>query len=187
MTEDKLLEDEIMEEMVTDNGQQLQVIDNVLPKHISILPLRQRPVFPGISIPLTFAGKEKIKVLKKAHEEEEGYIGLVLAQDFNEEDYTESELHEVGTLYQIMRIVPIAPNTVQVLGRGVRRFAKEKEVLVKPNIRWQVAYADVPKGKPSPDLKAYMRAISTEIREVLKLNTVFQEQVNKVAGQINYD
>jgi ATP-dependent Lon protease len=187
MTEDKLLEDEIMEEMVTDNGQQLQVIDNVLPKHISILPLRQRPVFPGISIPLTFAGKEKIKVLKKAHEEEEGYIGLVLAQDFNEEDYTESELHEVGTLYQIMRIVPIAPNTVQVLGRGVRRFAKEKEVLVKPNIRWQVAYADVPKGKPSPDLKAYMMAISTEIREVLKLNPVFQEQVNMVVGQLNYD
>ncbi len=187
MAEDKLLEDEIIEESATDNGQQLQVIDNVLPKHISVLPLSHRPVFPGISIPLTFAGKEKIKVLKKAHEEEEGYIGLVLAQELNEEDYTESEMYEVGTLYQIMRIVPIAPNTVQVLGRGVRRFAKEKAVLVKPNIRWEVAYADVPKGKPSPDLKAYMMAISTEIREVLKLNPVFQEQVNMVVGQLNYE
>lgn len=187
MSEDKLIEDEIIEEIATENGQQLQVIDNVLPKHISILPLSQRPVFPGISIPLTFSGKEKIKVLKKAHEEEEGYIGMVLTQDYNEEDYTESDFYDVGTLYQIMRIVPIAPNTVQVLGRGIRRFGKEKTVLVKPNIRWQVAYADVPKGKPTPDLKAYMMAISTEIREVLKLNPVFQEQVNMVVGQLNYD
>jgi ATP-dependent Lon protease len=43
------------------------------------------------------------------------------------------------------------------------------------------------RGKPSPDLKAYMMAISTEIREVLKLNPVFQEQVNMVVGQLNYD
>ncbi len=187
MSEDKLLEDDFIEEVATTNGQELQVIDKVLPKHISILPLSQRPVFPGISIPLTFSGNEKIKVLKKAHEEEEGYIGLVLAQEYNEEDYTESEYYEVGTLYQIMRIVPIAPNTVQVLGRGVRRFSKKKEVLVKPNIRWQVDYAHIPKEKPSPDLKAYMMAISTQIREVLKLNPVFQEQVNMVVGQLNYE
>jgi len=187
MAENKPLEDEMVEEVSTDNGQQLQVIDNVLPKHISILPLVQRPVFPGVSIPLTFSGKEKIKVLKKAHEEEEGYIGLVLTQNYNEEDYSESEFYEVGTLYQVMRIVPIAPNTVQILGRGVRRFTKSKEVLVKPNIRWEVEYARISKEKPSPDLKAYMMAISSEIREVLKLNPVFQEQVNMVVGQLNYE
>ncbi len=187
MAEDKLLDEEMVEDVSTDNGRQLQVMDKVLPKHISVLPLSQRPIFPGISIPLTFAGKEKIKVLKKAYEEEEGFIGLALAQNYNEEDYTESELYEVGTLYQIMRIVPIAPNTVQVIGRGVRRFAKEKIVLVKPHIRWEVSYAEVPKEKPSPDLKAFMMAISSEIREVLKLNPVFQEQVNMVVGQLNYE
>lgn len=186
MEEEKLLHEDFIEEVTAENGTELQSIDTVLPTSISILPLSQRPIFPGITIPFTFSG-EKAKVVKNAMDKEGGYIGLVLAQEFNEEDYTESTLYEVGTLYQIMRIVPLSPNAIQVLGRGITRFKKDRTVLVKPQIRWQVDYLNDPKDKPSPDLKAYMMAVSNEIRELLKLNPVFQEQVNMVVGQLNYD
>lgn len=175
-----------MENITPDQGK-LQVVDNVLPKNLTILPLVQRPIFPGITLPLTFTGQNKIDVLKKAMEENDGYIGLVLAQDYKEEDYTESEFYDVGTVYQIMRIVPINQNTVQVLGRGVSRFSKEKVILVKPTLRWEVKYHPNPKDKPDNDLKAYMMAISSEIKALLKLNPLFQEQVNMVVSQLNYE
>ncbi|MCB0559829.1 MAG: endopeptidase La [Lewinellaceae bacterium] len=165
----------------------LQARDNVLPKNLTILPLVQRPVFPGVALPITFSGKEQIEVLKQAIEEEEGYIGLVFAQEFNEEDYTESDLYEVGAIFQMFRIQPIAPNTVQVLGRGVTRFQKKRALLVKPKLRWEVEYYNEPKEKPNAILKAYMMAISTEIKELLKLNPFFQEQVNMVVSQLNYE
>lgn len=186
MEEDKLLHEEVIEEVTAENGTELQTIDKVLPTNLSILPLTQRPIFPGITIPLTFSGT-RIEAVRNAMDKEDGFIGLVLAQNYNEEDYTESEFYEVGTLYQIMRIVPLGPNAIQVLGRGVSRFRKEKAVLVKPNIRWQVEYIPDSKEKPTADLKAYMMAVSSEIRELLKLNPVFQEQVNLVVGQLNYD
>ena len=166
---------------------QLQVLDNTLPQHLDILPLSQRPIFPGITIPLTFSGAKKINILNKVMEENDGYIGLVLTQNYEEEDYTNSTFYEVGTAYQIMRIIPVAQNTVQVLGRGVARFTQKRVLLVEPSLRWSVVYENLTKVKANPDLKAYMMAISSEMRELLKLNPVFQEQVNMVVGQLNYD
>ena len=109
-------------------GSEVQLRAHMLPNHINILPLAQRPVFPGIAIPMTFSGNDKVKALKKAMDENEGYIGLVLAQDYHEEDYTESQLYEVGTIYQIMRMNPIAPGVVQVLGRGISRLKRKRSL-----------------------------------------------------------
>ncbi|MCB0589629.1 MAG: LON peptidase substrate-binding domain-containing protein, partial [Phaeodactylibacter sp.] len=164
-----------------------QARDNVLPQTLTILPLSQRPLFPGIALPMTFSGKEQVQAIKQAIEEEEGFVGLAYAQEFNQEDYTESELYEVGTLFQILRSNAIAPNTIQVLGRGVTRFRKKRALLVKPRLRWEVSYYNEPREKPDSDLKAYMLAISSDIKELLKLNPMFQEQVNMVVSQLNYE
>ncbi len=186
MQEDSIIQETDAVEIPFEEGQ-LQVLDNALPTSLPILPLSQRPVFPGIPVPITFTGKEEIEVIKKTFESEDQYIGLVLAQSFNKEDYTESELYDMGVVFQIMRIMPIAANTIQVLGRGICRFRKKKAILVKPNIRWEVSYIHDSKDKPSTDLKAYMMAVSAEIKELLKHNPLFQEQVNLVVAQLNYE
>ncbi len=172
-----------------DNGNgQLQIVENVLPNTLTILPLSHRPIFPGMTVPMTFSGKEKLDTLKKVMEEEDGYIGLVLASELDEEDYTESDFYEMGTVFKILRIVPTSQDAVQVLGNGVSRFKRKKVLLVKPNLRWEVTYPPADKNKkPKADLKAYMMAISSEIKTLLKLNPLFQEQVNLVVSQLNYD
>ena len=165
----------------------LQILENALPKHLTILPLTQRPVFPSLTIPMTFSGKHKIDVVKKAMQEQDGYIGLAYTREYNEEDYTESDFYEVGTAFQIIRINPIAPNTIQVLGHGVSRFRKKSTVQVKPTVKWGVEYQPENKDKPDAELRAYMMAISSEIKELLQLNPLFKEQVNMVVAQLNYD
>ncbi|NRB52106.1 MAG: endopeptidase La [Saprospiraceae bacterium] len=186
MQEDSIIQETDAEEIIFEEGK-LQVLENVLPSSLPILPLSQRPIFPGIPIPITFSGKEEIELIQKVFESEDQHIGLVLAQTFNQEDYTESEFYDVGVVFQVMRIMPIAANTIQVLGRGICRFKKRKVILVKPNIRWEVEYVQDSKDKPSTDLKAYMMAVSSEIKELLKHNPLFQEQVNLVVAQLNYE
>ncbi len=186
MQEDSIIHETDAEEIIFEEGK-LQVLENVLPSSLPILPLSQRPIFPGIPIPITFSGKEEIELIQKVYESEDQHIGLVLAQTFNQEDYTESEFYDVGVVFQVMRIMPIAANTIQVLGRGICRFKKRKVILVKPNVRWEVEYVQDSKDKPSTDLKAYMMAVSSEIKELLKHNPLFQEQVNLVVAQLNYE
>jgi len=188
MAKNIITDEEVIEEALTEQeGQELQKVEQVLPQNLTILPLSQKPIFPGLAMPLTFSGKAEVEALKKAVEEQGGYVGLVLAQELDQDDYTESELYEVGTLFQVLRINPIANGAVQVLGRGVNRFRKKKVVLVKPSLRWEVEHHKEPEDKPGQDLRAYMMAISGEIKELLKLNPLFQEQVNMVVSQLNYD
>jgi len=165
----------------------LQIVSPLLPNRLSILPLTQRPVFPGMAIPLTFTGEERIKVVKNAFENEDGYLGLVLTRDYNEADYAQSAFHEVGTVYEIIRLVPVAPGTLQVLGKPVARFSKIKTLLIEPQLRWEVKIHQDPKDKPAQDLKAYMLAISAEIKELLRLNPLFKEQVNLVVNELNQE
>ena len=184
--ENDLITMEEIEEQTSSKGA-LQPAEHLLPQTLSILPLGQRPIFPGVILPTAFSGKEQVEALKKAVEEQDGYIGLVYARELNEEDYTESDLYEVGTVYQVMRVHNIGANLVQVLGRGVARFHRRKTVLVKPGLRWLVEYRYDSLEKPSPELKAYMMAISSDIKDLLRLNPLFKEQVNLIVGQLNYD
>ncbi|MBR9921963.1 MAG: endopeptidase La [Bacteroidetes bacterium] len=185
---------EEISDLQEDNGltdeTQLQAIEDALPKVLSIMPLSTRPVFPGLALPLTFTGEDSLKRIKQIVEKENGFMGVVLrknSEDEEDEDAGETDLYEIGTVFKVLRVVPMAPGTVQILGQGVNRFRKERSVLVKPSMRWEVKHLLEPKEKITSDLKAYMMAVSSEIKTLLKLNPLFKEQVNLVVSQLNYD
>ncbi|MEM9835780.1 MAG: endopeptidase La [Bacteroidota bacterium] len=169
------------------NGTELQVIDQSLPATLAILPLQQRPAFPGMALPMTFTGEERIEAIQRIVNEENGIFGAVLVSDFDKENYRNSDFYEVGTVYRVMQVMPMANNIVQVLGRGICRFRRRKEVAVDPLLRWEVIYDTSTPEKPNNELKAYMLEISKDVQDLLKLNPLFQEQVNVVVRQLNYD
>ncbi|THH41681.1 endopeptidase La [Neolewinella litorea] len=165
----------------------MQLVDPSLPQLLTILPLSQRPIFPGTALPMTFSGQDKMTAIKIAIDQHDGYIGAVLEKETNDDDYRESEYYEVGTVYQIIKAMPMGPNGIQVLGRTIKRFRRQRVVQTEPSLRWRVEYDNQPVVKPDPELKAYMLAISSDIKSLLALNPLFQEQVNMVVTQLNYD
>ena len=173
-------------ETFEETGQELQAVEDVLPSHLSILPLSTRPIFPGFTLPLTFTGADNLKVIKDAVDNNDGYLGMVLKNNEDNDDDAHPDLYEVGTAFKILKVQPFAPNAVQVLGQGVKRFVRHKVIRTKPTIKWEVRYQSTSK-EVSPDLKAYMMAISSEIQNLLQLNPLFKEQLNLVVAQLNYD
>ena len=171
--------------MMSDLG--MELIDPALPQLLTILPLSQRPIFPGTALPMTFTGIDKLTAIKIAVEQHEGYIGAVLEKDVDNEDYRESEYYEVGTVYQIIKVMPMGQNGIQVLGRSIKRFRLQRVVQTEPSLRWRVQYDNKSAVKPDSELKAYMLAISSDIKSLLALNPLFQEQVNMVVTQLNYE
>ena len=57
---------EIIEEHATEGG--LVVASDVLPTGLPIIPLRPRPAFPGIMIPLVLNGQSQVAALHQARE-----------------------------------------------------------------------------------------------------------------------
>ncbi|MCB0518067.1 MAG: endopeptidase La [Lewinellaceae bacterium] len=192
----EIIEDE---EIIEDDGQltgedlieegafsrEIQPLERSLPNNLTILPIFQKPVFPGVPLPMTFSGEDTINAIREAIEKENSYIGLVLARPTGENGDT--ELHQVGTIFQILRYAPVGQNVLQVIGQGIGRFVKQKALYVKPHIKWEVEYRHNLNAKPSPEMKAYLLAISSELKELLKLNPLFKEQINLVVSQLNYE
>ncbi|MEY3052151.1 MAG: hypothetical protein RLY31_1936 [Bacteroidota bacterium] len=169
-------------------SRELQPLERALPANLTIIPLYQKPVFPGVPVPLTFSGEAQVKTIREAIEKENGYIGLVLArQEDADADTGASNLYEVGTVFRILRFAQLTPNVMQVIGQGYGRFTRKKTLFVQPFQKWEVEYRhDLPE-KPPTELKAYLLAISSALKELLKLNPLFKEQINLVVSQLNYE
>lgn len=182
-----LIEDTADENLIEEGSfnRELQPWERSLPANLTIIPIFQKPIFPGVPLPMNFSGEHLVKAIREAIEKDNGYIGLSLALSREEEE--EPQLAEVGTVFQVLRFVPLAPGVLQVVGQGVSRFTRKKTIYLRPQIKWEVEYHHNPKDKPTTELKAYMLSISSELKELLKLNPLFKEQINLVVSQLNYE
>lgn len=162
-----------------------QIVGELLPTHLSIVPIYRRPIFPGIVLPLQFDDPDEIDKVVQAMEKGNGYIGLVLAKSDPESDSI--DLYKVGTAFHLFRINNAQKGGIQVLGQAIRRFKKKKVEEDAKSLAWEVEYIYDEQKKASRELKAYMLAISNQVKELLGLNPLFKEQVNQLVSQLNYD
>jgi ATP-dependent Lon protease len=89
---------------------------NLLP----LLPLRDVVVYPHMVIPL-FVGREKsVKALEKAMEETKQIL-LVAQKSAGEDNPKPGDVHEIGTVSNILQLLRLPDGTIKVLVEGVRR------------------------------------------------------------------
>ena len=55
-------------------------VDMAMPLKLSIIPIRTRPVFPGILMPLVIGGDKYIKTVENVLEKD-GFIGMILVKN----------------------------------------------------------------------------------------------------------
>lgn len=182
-----MTDQDLFEDHAGDPNGALQSIDPNLPRTLTIMPVAQRPAFPGMVLPMVFSGADRMAAIEFSVEEEEGWVGIILAKEVNKEDYLKSELYEYGTAFKILKVIRDEKDNVQLFGRAVRRFKRQAIISDDQVLRYKVTYEQDHKKKVGNELKAYMLAISNDVRELLQINQLFQEQVNMVINQLNSD
>ena len=170
-----------------ENHSELINVEHVLPNELVILPLLTRPIFPNIMIPITFSGEAFLKTIKMVEETKDKLVGLVFVKELNQFDIFKSELYEVGTVVKIHKITPLSANTVQVIAQGLNRFELTKVVQKEPNIIWNVKYNEGLDGPPNDEIRAYMLAIMSSLKEIFKVNPILQEELKLLMTQVNYE
>lgn len=165
----------------------IAVVSDMLPDILTVLPVDTRPFFPGITVPMTFTGPKFIEAIKNVANSNQPFLGLVLVKNPDDQDYMSSEMYEVGTVVKIHKVAPVQDDSLQVLVQGLQRFSHTKTVRRDPVLQWQVKYYSDPDEKPSEELKAYTLSIVSSVKELLKKNPVFQEQIKMVLNQISIE
>lgn len=149
------------------------------PDQVFIIPLTRRPFFPGMAAPVVIEPGSFYEVLKMVAKTEHKCMGLFLAkkEDANVYKVDFDDLYEVGVLARILRIIPMEQGGAQVVLNMEKRISIKKPLKSQKYIRAEVEYYEDTPGKLTKELKAYSISIITTIKELLKLNPLFKEEL----------
>lgn len=116
-----------------------------LPNSLSILPLRNTVLFPGVVIPITAGRDKSIKLINDANAAGK-VIGVVAQKDEDVEDPKRDDIHQIGTVAQILRVLKMPDGNVTVILQGKKRFQISKVISEEPYINALVK--EVPEKRP---------------------------------------
>jgi ATP-dependent Lon protease len=159
------------------------------PTEVFVVPLSRRPFFPGMAAPLVFEPGPFYEMLKVVAASDHKCMGLFMTKQEDVSTYkaTLADLHPVGVLARILRIIPIEQGGgAQVVFSMEKRIVIEKELPSDGVIQAQIASQEEVSDKHSKELKAYSISIITTIKELLKLNPLFKEELQIFLGHSDF-
>jgi ATP-dependent Lon protease len=158
------------------------------PSQVFIIPLTRRPFFPGMAAPLVIEPGHFYEVLKNVAKSEHKSMGLFLtkSEDVNIYKVGYDDLYSVGVLARILRIIPMEQGGAQVVLNMERRISIRKPAKTGKFLKAEVSYHEEISSKMSKELKAYSISIITTIKELLKLNPLFKEELQIFLGHSDF-
>ena len=116
-----------------------------LPDSLPILPLRNMVLFPGVVIPITAGRDKSIKLINDANASGKN-IGVVAQKNEEDEDPTKDDIHNVGTVARILRVLKMPDGNITIILQGKKRFEIAEVVSEEPYISATVK--EVPEKRP---------------------------------------
>jgi ATP-dependent Lon protease len=102
-----------------------------LPESLPILPLRNTVLFPGVVIPISAGRDTSIALINEANKGGK-VIGVVAQIDEEVENPTADDIHHVGVVARILRVLKMPDGNVTVIIQGKKRFRLNEVLAEQP-------------------------------------------------------
>ncbi|MEP5567246.1 MAG: endopeptidase La [Halioglobus sp.] len=175
--QDDVVEAEILEP--EEGARTPAVADDVLPDTLHLMPVPNRPFFPGQVQPVAINPNEWAETLKGVGESGSGLIGLSYVPKNDSGEIDPRQFPEIGCVVRLHRPPVASDQEGQFLAQGVRRFRIVRWLSEKPPYLAQVEYPRSQGDKESDEIKAYAMALIKEIKELLPLNPLYSEELKQ--------
>jgi len=113
------------------------VNNQAFPNELPILPLRNNVLFPGVVIPITVGRDKSIKLIQDSNKGNK-IIGVVSQKNQDQESPNFDDLHSIGTVAQIIRLLKMPDGSSTVIIQGKRRFEIETPLQTEPYMKAKV-------------------------------------------------
>lgn len=138
-----------------------RINSEVIPNQLSILPIKNTVLFPGVVIPITVGRDKSIKLINDANNTDK-VIGVVSQKDAKIEDPSADSLFSIGTVARIIRMLKMPDGSTTVIIQGKRRFKLLEIVQTDPYLKANVE--EIVEQKPSKSKK--FEAAFTSIKDL---------------------
>lgn len=139
-------------------------------RDLPLLPLRDIVVFPDMVVPLFVGREQSISALEDAMNEDQTIVLASQTRD-NINDPTEDDIHDIGTVGNIVQLLRLPDGTVKVLVKGLYRVHVDDYVSPTPS-HFRVAHhpVDEPPVETTDELQDLMEAARSAFETYVDLN-----------------
>jgi len=157
-----------------------------LPEALSILPIKNTVLFPGVVIPITVGRKKSIRLVKKAYEGDR-LIGVIAQKNRKDEDPSVADLYKVGTVAKILKMLVLPDGNTTIIIQGKKRYKITEVVQETPFLRAKVAYLidkNVVKAKSKRAI-ALVQSLKDAATRILHLNPDIPQEAQMALDNIS--
>ena len=158
-----------------------------IPEILSILPLRNTVLFPGVVIPITAGRDKSIQLINDANKGDK-VIGVVAQRDEDVEDPTSEDIYKTGVVAQILRVLKMPDGNTTVIIQGKKRFKINELIQEQPYLKARVQEAIEDKEVDDPkEFSAIIDSVKEQALEVIKENPMLPTEASFAIKNIQSD
>jgi len=155
-----------------------------VPEQVPILPLRDTVLFPQSALPLGAGRESSVRLLEDVVRGNR-LIGVFTQLDASTEDPQEADLHRVGTLATVHKVLKQPDGTVRLVVQGLHRIRIVEMSQVRPYLVARIA--EEPEiTPPAGDLEteALARNAANLFRQVVELSPMLPDELATVVQNV---
>jgi len=154
-----------------------------VPEEISLLPLRNTVLFPGVVLPITVGRDKSIKAVNDAYRETK-LIGVVAQKDSNVEDPAAKDLEQIGTVAKIIKQIKMPDGGTTIIIQGRSRFTIDSFVTEEPYFKARISTVTEDEAPKDPDFEAYVANIKDVATEIIQLSPNIPSEASVILRNI---
>jgi len=141
-----------------------------LPEEISILPIKNTVLFPGVIIPITVTRQKSIRLIKKAYQGSR-IIGVLAQKNKQAEEPGMDDLYRFGTVARIIKMLVLPDGNTTIIIQGKNRYAIKEFIADEPFLTARIELQIEPViDLQSREVAALVQSLKDAATKILKLN-----------------
>lgn len=125
---------------------------------LPVLPLRNMVLFPGVFLPITVGRKSSLKLIHDAEKKHKD-IAVVCQRSAKTEDPKQEDLHNIGTVGRIVKVLEMPDQTTTVILQGLKRLSLKNITETSPYLKGEVELLE--EDVPGKDDKEFQVLVET--------------------------
>lgn len=176
-----------LNEMMDDEGEIIPIIadgddaditESEFPGELPILSLRNNVLFPGVVLPISIGRPKSIKLIRDVYNSDR-IVGTVAQKDPEVDDPGFDDLHKIGTIGQIVKLLEMPDGSTTAIIQGKRRIELTEQITDNPYIISRIKLReDIFPNDKSKDFEAIVGSLKDMSLRMIKINPAISQDAS---------
>ncbi len=161
-----------------------ELTESIIPEELPILPLKNTVLFPGVVVPITVGRDRSLALVKEAYAGDK-IIGVVTQKKEDVENPEAKDLHTVGTMARIIKLIKMPDGSKSIVIQGKSGFEVEEFVQSDPYFKAKVKAYPKEMDIQGVELDASIRNIKETATRIINLSPNIPSEATIAVNNIN--